>query len=79
MKVTHPMNPENNQTTDKTQIYVMGSVLGLVIGFLAAYFYSRAADEAENEQGLQATDFVKLGLTILGLVRQMTELGSGKK
>jgi hypothetical protein len=62
-----------------TDLYIRGSIAGLLIGFLAAYFYARAADESDNQEGISSSDVVKLGLTILGIVRQITELGSGKK
>lgn len=73
------MNDERQLQTpkNKSQVYVLGSFIGLAVGFLAAYFYNRAAEESENQNGLQATDFLKIALTLLGVVRQLTELGSG--
>ena len=73
------MNEERQlqKVENKSQIYVAGSIIGLAVGFLAAYFYNRAAEESENDDGLQATDFLKIALTLLGVVRQLTELGSG--
>jgi hypothetical protein len=67
----------DKQPSSKGQIYLAGGLTGMVVGFLAAYFYTRAADEAGNKDGVTAADFVKLGLTVLGLVRQVTELGTG--
>ncbi len=71
-------NKELQTTENKSQVYLAGSVIGLAVGFLAAYFYNRAAEESENDNGLQATDFLKIALTLLGVVRQLTELGSGR-
>ena len=73
------MNEERQlqKVENKSQIYVAGSIIGLAVGFLAAYFYNRAAEESENDDGLQATDFLKIALTLLGVVRQLTELGGG--
>ena len=65
------------ESENKSQIYLAGSLIGLAVGFLAAYFYTRAAEESENDNGLQATDFLKIALTLLGVVRQLTELGGG--
>lgn len=80
MSVTQqPSDNSLNPTNPKAQTYVVGSLLGLAIGFLAAYFYVRAAEESENADGLQARDFISIGLALLGLVRQITEMGSGGK
>lgn len=72
------MNEEQQlqKAENKSQIYLAGSFIGLAVGFLAAYFYNRAAEESDNEDGLQATDFLKIALTLLGVVRQLTEIGS---
>lgn len=71
-------NKQLQPTENKSQVYLAGSMIGLAVGFLAAYFYNRAAEESENNDGLQATDFLKIALTLLGVVRQLTELGSGR-
>lgn len=65
----------------KTQTYLRGAIIGLVVGLIAANLYTRAAEEANGSSkvpALRANDVVKLGLAILGIVRQITELGSGK-
>ncbi len=67
----------SDNKNSKTDLYVRGSIAGLLIGFLAAYFYAKAADENGNDRGISSSDFVKLGLAILGIVRQVTELGTG--
>lgn len=69
----------NNNKKSYTNFYIRGSLIGLVIGFLAAYFYAKAADENNNDRGISSSDVVKLGLAVLGIVRQVTELGTGKK
>ena len=79
MSVSKPDQPTAKPTEHKSQTYFVGSLLGLAVGFLAAYFYVRAAEESDNAEGLKATDFVKIGLALLGLVRQITEMGSKQK
>jgi positive regulator of sigma E activity len=71
--------PVETSESNRSQIYFIGSFIGLAVGFISAYLYARAADEAENENDLEAGDYVKIGLALVTLVRQMTELGSGKK
>lgn len=63
------------------QMYVRGSLIGLAVGLLAAYLYNRAIQESGNpdEAKVDAGDMVKVSLAVLALVRQITELGSGKK
>lgn len=71
--------PVRTSDNNRSQIYILGSIIGLAVGFISAYLYARAADESENENDLEAGDYVKIGLALVTLVRQMTELGSGKK
>ena len=70
---------ETPESNSRSQIYILGSIIGLAVGFISAYLYARAVDEADNEGDLEAGDYVKIGLALVTLVRQMTELGSGKK
>lgn len=67
----------SNNKKSNSDLYIRGSIAGLIIGLLAAYFYAKAADENGNDKGISSSDFVKLGLAILGIVRQVTELGTG--
>ncbi|MBZ0320902.1 MAG: hypothetical protein K8L91_31095 [Anaerolineae bacterium] len=67
----------SNNKNSNSDLYIRGSIAGLIIGLLAAYFYAKAADENGNDKGISSSDFVKLGLAILGIVRQVTELGTG--
>jgi hypothetical protein len=68
----------------KTQTYIRGSLIGLIVGIIASYLYTRAAEEHQLMDGkneltpIGASDMVKISLSILALVRQITELGSSK-
>ncbi len=70
-----------NQNDWKTQMYIRGGLIGLLVGLIAAHLYTRASQEANEgtvRTPIAANDMVKVGLTILGLVRQITELGNTK-
>ena len=64
----------------KTRAYILGAVGGLLAGALAAYLYVRSYEEAQLEgrtpTGPQTMDMVRLGLNVLGLVRQIGALGA---
>lgn len=72
----------NRNDNWKFQTYVRGSLIGMAVGIVAAYLYTRAAEEYQLTDGkdkltpIGASDMVKISLSILALVRQITELGS---
>ncbi|MBN1679342.1 MAG: hypothetical protein JW966_03570 [Anaerolineae bacterium] len=72
--------PESNW---KSRSYVMGGVLGVAVGLLAAYFYVRASEESnvESPGRIKAMDALGLAVALLSIVRQITDLGAngGKK
>lgn len=73
------MNDLKLKTDGKTQTYLLGTLLGAGAGLLASYLYSRATDEevmAGNEvQPLQVGQLLALGLALLGIIRQISEMG----
>ncbi|MEQ8677620.1 MAG: hypothetical protein RLP44_13515 [Aggregatilineales bacterium] len=77
-------NNDENSISWKNQNYLKGTVLGLVAGVVGAYLYNRAAEEDADRNGgkpapVQTGQLIALGLTALGLLRQITELGKPKK
>ncbi|MCC6612099.1 MAG: hypothetical protein IT320_01410 [Anaerolineae bacterium] len=72
-------------TSSQTQTYALGAVLGAVAGLLAAMLYSRAAEEERRAggepQGMQAGQMITIALALLGIIRQVAEMGrpDGKK
>jgi hypothetical protein len=73
------MSQEQKDTAWKANLYLRGSLAGLLIGFLAAHFYARASEETnDGPQEVKATDTIKVLVAVLSLMRQITELGSGK-
>ena len=70
----------NNAGEEKTQLYITGAVLGLLLGLVSAHLYGRAVEENTRSEkavtDLTSSDLVKLALLLLGFVRQVTEFGS---
>jgi hypothetical protein len=75
--------PTTPQDDWKPQVYVAGGLFGLLVGLMAAYFYARASEEItpDKPSRIKTMDALKLGVSLLGLLRQITDLGvdGGKK
>jgi len=67
----------------KPRVYVVGGAAGVIFGLLAAYFYARASEEnmLDHPPRIKTMDAIKLGVALLALVREITDLGidSSKK
>jgi hypothetical protein len=67
------MEKKNN-----SPVYLIGTVLGVVLGFLAAHLYVQSVEE--NNAGvrpqLESGDAIKLGLLAVTVLRQITDLGA---
>lgn len=65
----------------KLKVLGFGSALGALFGLLAGYMYSRAAEEDVSNLGkaerITTGEILGLGLAILAVIRQITELGKG--
>jgi len=63
----------------RTKVLVLGGVLGAVLGMSAAWIFLRGAEEEAGAQAappkLRAGDVVRLGIAILGVLRQIATLG----
>jgi len=69
---------------DNTRILLMGLGLGAVVGLVSSYLYTRTASENQNADGGKAKSvstgqLLGIMLTILGLVRQIADLGKPPK
>jgi hypothetical protein len=57
---------------------IIGGLIGAVVGATAAWAYTTAKEGAAPGAQLRlkagAPDYVKVGITLLGMVRQVTEL-----
>jgi NhaP-type Na+/H+ or K+/H+ antiporter len=62
----------------KTKSYVIGVLLGIVLGLLSAYLYVRSTEEnrGTNPGKIKTGDAMKLVLALLALVRQIADLGN---
>lgn len=67
----------------KTRIIVIGAGLGALLGLISSYLYAKAAEEnGEGEAGQRGSistgQLLAVLLAVLGLVRQIAELGKPK-
>lgn len=68
-------------TNWKTPTYLVGSAIGLLIGLVSAHLYARTVEENQESTvpaKISSFDILKLAVTMLGLVRQVTDLGARK-
>lgn len=62
----------------KPRVLVIGGVVGLLAGLLAAYLLIQRAEKQNQKPELNAGEGVKLGVLVFGLLRQIATLGEGK-
>jgi hypothetical protein len=62
----------------RNKAFMVGGVIGALLGLLAAWIYVRDLPEAEEQEAqlpaITPGDALKLGLTMLGLLRQIAGL-----
>jgi hypothetical protein len=60
---------------------IIGGLVGSALGILAAWLYVRAArqEEAVAPQSIPAGKMVKVGLSVMEVLRQVTALGGGEE
>ena len=68
----------------KARVILMGAGLGALLGLISSYLYTRAAEEhGESEGGSSASvstgQLLAVLLAVIGLIRQIAELGKPKK
>lgn len=70
---------ENLNQSDqwKSKFLLIGGVMGALTGLLGAYLLIQNAERREITPELSAGEGVKLGVLVLGLLRQVAQLGSG--
>jgi len=62
----------------RTKALLLGAILGALTGIGAAYLYLQRAESEDGRPRVTARDGVKIGLLVLGLLRQVAQLGEGK-
>ena len=68
----------------RTRIIIMGAGIGAILGLISSYLYAKSAEEqAEGEGGnassVSTGQLLAVLVAIIGLVRQIAELGKPKK
>ena len=68
------------QTQDqwKNKVLLIGGAVGLLTGVAVAYLLVQRSEKAGNTALMSSSEGVKLGLLVLGLLRQITQLGDTK-
>jgi len=69
-----------NDPKARPQRLIIGGIIGTLFGLLGAYFYSRAVEDDVRQNGAQRNpastgEIIGLGLAVLALLRQVSELG----
>jgi hypothetical protein len=63
----------------KAKVLLIGGLVGALTGLGAAYVIISKSQEHDQPPKIGAGDGVRLGLLLLGLVRQIGELGAGQE
>ena len=68
----------------KARIILLGAGLGALFGLITSYLYTRAAEESENaapgaEKSVSTGQLLAVFVAVLGLARQIAELGKSKE
>ena len=63
----------------KGKVLLIGGLIGAFTGLGAAYLIISKSQEHDEPPKIRAGDGVRLGLLLLGLVRQIGELGAGQE
>ncbi|MCX8061785.1 MAG: hypothetical protein N3D16_04320 [Anaerolineales bacterium] len=66
---------ENENWRIKT--LVLGGIIGAAVGLGAAYLLIQRAEKEQGRVQMNAGEGIKLGLLVLGLLRQVAQLGEG--
>ncbi len=61
------------------QVMAIGAVVGALTGLLGAYLLIQRAKKRAEPPNLNASEGIKLGLLVFGLLRQVALLGSGEE
>lgn len=62
----------------KTKTYIAGVLIGIAAGVLGAYILIQRAEQREQQPALSAGDGVKLGLSLLGVLKLVSEFSEKK-
>lgn len=70
---------DENKVTDEEKVVTMiiGGVVGALIGLSAAYLLIKGAEDQDGKVEVSAGEGIKLSLLVMGLLRQVAQLGEG--
>lgn len=68
-----------SQTTWRQRTLLAGAVLGALTGLGMAYLLVQRAEEQGGEIRLSSAEKIRLGLSVLGLLRQVADLAESDK
>lgn len=82
-ELRRPMN-EEDRLERKTRVLILGIGFGAIVGLVSSYLYTRAAEETDSSDSaaprtVSTGQLLAILLAILGVVRQVAELGKPKK
>ncbi len=63
----------------KTTALIVGAVVGALVGLGAAYLMVQNAERQGSQINMTPGEGVKLGITVMGLLRQVSALGEGRR
>ena len=62
----------------KTRVLVGGAILGALTGLSAAYLLVRTSEQEGTEIQVSPSEGIRIGLTLLALLRQVATIGDGE-
>ncbi len=75
--VVEPQEVVEMDTSWAGQVLVIGAVVGALTGLAGAYLLIQRAKRRTETPNLSASEGIRLGLLVFGLLRQVSLLGSG--
>jgi hypothetical protein len=70
------MPNSNDDEQWKSKVLLLGGVVGALTGLLGAYLLIQNAEKQNTTPEFSAGEGVKLGVLVMGLLRQVAQLGS---
>ncbi len=67
----------SNKQNRKTTTLLIGAAVGAMVGLTAAYLLIQRTEKENKNLQIGAGEGIKLGLLVLGLLRQVAQLGEG--
>lgn len=67
-----------HKSSSTSKILFLGGLIGLISGVLAAYLLVQKSHDREEKLNITAGDGVKVGLSVLGVLKLISDLGDRK-